>query len=99
MATFETLPLFELGWRRLTRDQQSEFRRIVLEAFEPDLITPKRSFRAALRVREMAGCPDVFEMTWGDVGRATFSYGTEHVPGQPHVIWRQIGILANSSQH
>lgn len=98
MATFETLPQFELGWRRLTREQQASFRKVVLEAFEPDVMAGGRPFRASLRVREVTGHPGVFEMTWGDDGRATFSYGAERVPGQPHVIWRQIGSLANWSR-
>jgi hypothetical protein len=34
---------------------------------------------------------NVFEMTWDNDGRATFSYGAGRVPGQPHVIWRRIG--------
>jgi hypothetical protein len=70
------------------------FRRVVLEAFEPDLAVSDRPFRPALRVRQLAGCPGVFEMTWSDDGRATFSYGAERMPGQPHVIWRQVGIFA-----
>jgi len=33
-------------------------------------------------------------MTWDNDGRATFSYGEERVPGEPHVIWRRIGTHA-----
>jgi hypothetical protein len=95
MATFETLPHFEEDWTKLTRDQQCVFRKVVLEAFEPDLMAPDLPFRPALRVRELAGHTGVFEMSWGDGGRATFSYGTERVSGHPHVIWRQIGTFAN----
>ena len=92
MATFETLPRFEAGWKALTQEQRVMFRNVVLAAFEPDLALPDRPFRPGLRVRELAGCPGVFEMTWSDDGRATFSYGAERVPGQPHVIWRQIAL-------
>jgi hypothetical protein len=97
MATFETFPPFEAGWATLTPEQQAMFRKVMLEAFEPDLVLPERPFRPALRVRELAGCPEVFEVTWSDDGRATFSYGAERVPGQPHVIWRQIGSFARRS--
>lgn len=93
MATFETLPLFEEGWRSLTREQQATFRAVVVEAFTPDLVSPDRPFRASLRVREVQGHPGVFEMTWDEDGRATFSYGSEHAAGQPHVIWRQIAVI------
>lgn len=98
MATFETLPRFELGWTRLTHEQQVSFRKIVLEAFEPDLLADERRFRSSLRVREITGYPGLFEMTWGSNGRATFSYGAEREHAQPHVVWRQIGSLANWSR-
>jgi hypothetical protein len=98
MVTFETLPRFEASWATLTLEQRTAFRRVVLEAFEPDLVVPDRPFRPALRVRQLVGYPGVFEMTWSDDGRATFSYGVERVPGQPHVIWRQIGSFARPSR-
>ena len=97
MATFETLPRFEAGWLALAQEQQAMFRKVMLEAFEPDLAVPDRPFRPSLRVREMASCPGVFEVTWSEDGRATFSYGAERVPGQPHVIWRQIVRFARQS--
>ena len=97
MATFETLPRFEADWRTLTREQKALFRKVVLDAFEPDLVLPDRPFRPALRVRELVGCPGVFEVTWSHDGRAMFSYGTDRAPGQPHVIWRQIGSFARQT--
>ena len=54
MATFETLPHFEASWRKLTREQQATFRAVVLEAFEPDLMTPDRPFQRILRVSPVA---------------------------------------------
>ena len=38
MPTFETLPRFEPDWKNLTRQQQALFRKVVQEAFVPDLI-------------------------------------------------------------
>jgi hypothetical protein len=98
MTTFQTLPRFEADWTKLTRRQQAAFRKVVMEAFAPDLMSPDRPFRAELRVRPLAGHPHVFEMTWDDNGRATFSYGAERAPGQPHVIWRQIGAFADRTR-
>ena len=49
------------------------------------------SFRAGLRVKGVQGADGVFEMTWADNGRATFQYGAEITPGQPHIAWRRIG--------
>jgi hypothetical protein len=30
-------------------------------------------------------------MSWAGDGRATFEHGTEHRPGEPHIVWRRIG--------
>jgi hypothetical protein len=94
MPTFETVPRFERDWKSLTSQQQALFRKVVLEAFVPDLMAPDRPFRAGLRVKGVAAHPGVFEMTWDNDGRATFTYGPERVPGHPHVIWRRIGTHA-----
>ncbi len=94
MPTFETLPRFERDWKNLTAQQQATFRKVVTEAFVPDLTARDRPFRPGLRVKGVAAHPNVFEMTWDNDGRATFSYGEERVPGQAHVIWRRIGTHA-----
>jgi len=75
MPTFETLPRFQRDWKNLTSQQQALFRKVVLEAFVPDLTAPDRPFRPGLRVKGVAAHPGVFEMTWDNDGRATFSYG------------------------
>jgi len=94
MPTFQTLPRFERDWKNLPSQQRALFRKVVLEAFVPDLTAPDRPFRPGLRVKGVAAHAGVFEMTWDHDGRATFSYGEERVPGQPHVIWRRIGTHA-----
>ena len=94
MPTFETLPRFERDWKDLTRQQQATFRKVITEAFAPDLAAPERPFRPGLRVKGVTAHPGVFEMTWDNDGRATFSYGEERIAGQPHVIWRRIGTHA-----
>jgi hypothetical protein len=91
MPTFETLPRFEKDWKNLTVQQQGTFRKVVKEVFVPDLMAPDRPFRPGLRVKGVKAHANVFEMTWDNDGRATFSYGAERAPGQPHVIWRRIG--------
>ena len=92
MPTFETLPRFKRDWKNLDAHQQSTFRKVVTEAFVPDLAAADRPFRPGLRVKGVAAHPGIFEMTWDNDGRATFSYGPEQVAGEPHVIWRRIGI-------
>ena len=94
MPTLRRFLVFHKDWKNLTSQQQALFRKVVLEAFVPDLAAPDRPFRPGLRVKGVAAHPGVFEMTWDNDGRATFSYGDERVPGQPHVIWRRIGTHA-----
>jgi hypothetical protein len=91
MPTFETLPRFETGWRSLTREQQATFRKVVIDAFTQDLLSPDGEFRPELRVRPVPGHPEVFEMAWGENGRAAFSYSTG--TGGPHIVWLQIAVI------
>jgi hypothetical protein len=85
---------FERDWRKLSSQHRDAFRKVIQEAFVPDLDTPDRPFRPGLRVKGVTAHPGVFEMTWAPEGRATFSYGEERVPGKAHVIWRRIGSHA-----
>ena len=94
MPTFETLPRFERDWKKLTAQQQATFRKVVPDAFVPDLMAEDRPFRSGLRVKGVFGRPSVFEMTWDNDGRATFSYGPERIAGQAHILWRRIGTHA-----
>lgn len=94
MPTFETLPRFERDWRKLTPEQKALFRKVVTEAFVPDLADPERPFRPGLRVKGVTAHPGIFEMTWDGDGRATFTYGEEKIAGQAHIIWRRIGTHA-----
>ena len=80
----------------MTREQQATFRKVVLETFTLDLMTPDRSFRPELYVRPVPGHSGLYEMSWSEEGRAAFSYGAERTPGEPHVIWWQITAYANS---
>ena len=45
--------------------------------------------------RPVSGHSGLYEMSWGDTGRAAFSYVTERVPVEPHLIWWQITANAN----
>jgi hypothetical protein len=94
MPTLETLPRFERDWKNLSSPQQAIFRKVITEAFVPDLAAPDRPFRPGLRVKGVTAHPGVFEMTWDNDGRATFSCGAEQTAGEAHVIWRRIGTHA-----
>jgi hypothetical protein len=94
MPTFETLPRFKRDWKNLTEQQQAAFRKVIMDGFVPDLAAADRPFRPGLRVIGVTAHPGVFEMTWDNDGRATFSYGPEQITGQAHIIWRRIGSHA-----
>jgi hypothetical protein len=42
-------------------------------------------------VKRVQGADDVWEIAFAPDGRATFTYGQEVTPGQPHVICRRVG--------
>jgi hypothetical protein len=48
-------------------------------------------FRKSLRVKGVEGAEGIFEMTWAKDGRATFEYGPEVRPKNPHIVWRRCG--------
>lgn len=76
------MPTFESHQRR-------QFRTAVVTDFVPGLKAQR--FHPRLRVKRVQSAPGVWEMTWAPDGRATFEYGAELLPGEPHVIWRRIG--------
>ncbi|MFJ5143213.1 hypothetical protein [Streptomyces sp. NPDC088707] len=90
MPTFETCPRFTADLQHLTPAQRRRFRRVVLDAFVPDLRTG-RQFRPGLRVKGVRCAPGVYELTWAPDGRATWSYGRVVVAGLPHIVWHRIG--------
>jgi len=88
MPTHEERPEFRRDFDALTREQQMAFLS-VLRRFVVDL--RRGQFRAGLRVTRVQGYSGVWEMTWAPDGRATFQYGAEVRPGEPHVVWRRVG--------
>ena len=49
------------------------------------------TFDPQLRLKRVQGPGGIWEITWAPDGRATFAYGPEVFPGEPHIIWRRIG--------
>ncbi|WDM16507.1 hypothetical protein J3S85_36485 [Streptomyces lavenduligriseus] len=90
MPTFETCPRFTADLQHLTPAQRRRFRRVVLDAFVPDLRTG-RQFRPGLRIKRVRCALGVYELTWAPDGRATWSYGRAVVAGLPHIVWQRIG--------
>lgn len=89
MPTYERLPRFDADWQKLSDEQRERFRRAVRQFI--DDLTAGRAFRKGLRVKRVQATSDVFEMTFAPDGRATWQYGSEVQPGQPHIVWRRIG--------
>jgi len=80
---------FLRDFARLTSTQRRRFIDAVVNMVD-DMKTGQ-GFRPGLRVKRVRKEPGVWEMTWAPDGRATFHYGTEIRPGEPHVIWRRVG--------
>lgn len=90
MPTNELEPDFFHDYARLTPTQRQQFKRAVREFVED--LRASRPFRKSLRVKGVQGHAGIFEMTWDmPDSRATFRYGAERTPGEPHIIWRRIG--------
>lgn len=88
MPTYQRLPRFDKDLARLSPEERDRFAEAVAR-FVEDL--RRGRFRAGLRVKRIQGAPGIFEMTWAPDGRATFEYGDEITPGEPHIVWRRVG--------
>lgn len=88
MPTHTEEPPFRVDYLGLNLDERAAFRKGA-EKLVHDLKIG--IFRKGLRVKRVQGWRGVWEMTWADDGRATFSYGDSVLPGHPHVIWRRVG--------
>lgn len=89
MPTYDRLDRFDADFRRLDEAQQEAFRAAV-SMFIQDL-QRGNGFRKSLRVKGVRGARGVYEMTWANDGRATFSYGNAVQNGEAHIIWRRVG--------
>jgi hypothetical protein len=93
-VTIDTAHRFERDYKKLAPEKRKRFQ-AAAERFAADLETGQ--FRAGLRVKLVQGSQTddnepIFEMTWAKPnGRATWQYGDENKPGNPHVIWRRVG--------
>ena len=88
MPTFERKAAFLAEFRGMSLERREAFMRMVI-LFVGDLTDG--ALRPSLRVKRVRGHHGVWELTWASDGRATFEYGDEVVPGEPHIIWRRVG--------
>lgn len=92
MPTYAATQRFQKDYAALSEHEKDRFERVIRERFVEDLARGR--FRKGLRVKTVEGTSGIWEMTWADDGRATFEFGEEVRPGEPHVIWRRIGSHA-----
>jgi hypothetical protein len=88
VPTHEELAHFLRDYAHLTPEQQRAFKaalRLLLRGLASQPFSPR------LRVKRVVGHPGIWELTWAPNGRATFEYGPEVNPGDPHIIWRRVG--------
>lgn len=90
MPTYDVTDRFKKDLADLDPADVTRFRRAIGQ-FVEDISGEARRPRPGLRVKGVQGAPGVFELTWAPDGRATFEYGEELLPGEPHVIWRRVG--------
>ena len=94
MPTHGETFLFLREYDKLLPEQQNRFR-IALGRFIADLLAMEdgmtRWFRPGLRVKEVQGMADTYEMTWAPNGRALFTFSDDVNSGKRHVVWERIG--------
>jgi mRNA-degrading endonuclease YafQ of YafQ-DinJ toxin-antitoxin module len=88
VPTYQARPRFLRDFKSLSREQEAAWDK-ALDLFIACL--RRGRFEPGLRIKRVQGYPGVWEMTWAPDGRATFEYGDELQPGEPHIIWRRIG--------
>jgi hypothetical protein len=84
VPTHEESSAFLRAYGRLANAEQEAFRAAIAKLVE-DLREGGHP-RPSLRVKRVQGAPGVWELTWAADGRATFSYGPEVRPGDPHIV-------------
>jgi len=90
MPTHDEFEQFLREYRALSKHKRAPSRKAVRDMLAD--MKAQRSFRGGLRVSVLGGHPEIYEMTWDmPDGRATFMYGAEQKPGEPHIVWRRIG--------
>lgn len=87
MPTYQARRRFLRDHKALTTQQAAAWEK-ALDQFIACL--RRGRFEPGLRVKRVQGYPGVWEMTWAPDGRATFEYGDELRPGDPHIVWRRI---------
>jgi mRNA-degrading endonuclease YafQ of YafQ-DinJ toxin-antitoxin module len=89
LPTYSWLKRFSRDFKQLSAEQQAIFLAAVTQLVAD--IELGQGFRKGLRIKGVQGTSGIFEMSWDNDGRATFSIGEEVVTGEMHIEWRRIG--------
>jgi hypothetical protein len=89
VPTFDRLLRFDRDFAALSTAEREAFS-VAVRKFVHDL-EAGQGFRKGLRVKGIRGAPGLFELTWADNGRATFSYGASIREGEQHIVWHRVG--------
>ncbi len=85
---------------RVLREQRKlpiEQRRAFLAARDEFVSALQQSpppFLPGLRIKRVQGTDDGWELTFAPDGRATFRYGPQVRPAEPHIVWLRVGTHA-----
>lgn len=90
MPTYDVPERVLREFRKLPLEQQRRFLRALADFVEALRQQPP-AFPPRLRVKGVEGHLGVWELSFAPDGRATFEYGAEKTPGDPHVVWRRVG--------
>lgn len=88
MPTYDQTARFRREFKNLTAQQQRAVLamiRVLVAGLREGYVDPR------LRVKRVQGHEGIWELTWASDGRATFEYGAEVRPDEPHIIWRRVG--------
>jgi hypothetical protein len=90
LPTYETLRRFQKDWEKLGNAERAAFRAAVA-AFIQALSGGQGRYPSNLRVHRIDSTHDVWSLSFGRDGRATFQFGEGVTAGEPHIVWRRIG--------
>jgi hypothetical protein len=90
MPTFAVTDRFRKDLTLLDPKDRLRLQRAIAQ-FVEELSSRDRRGHPGLRVKRVQGAEGVFELTWAPDGRATFEFGREIRPGEPHIVWRRVG--------
>jgi hypothetical protein len=89
VPTYDVTDSFLRDWRKLNPADRAAF--IAMRKQFVAALRRGGAFPKGLRVEGFKSVSGWYEIRWAADGRALFSYGTEVIPGEKHIIWHRVG--------